>query len=133
MRRACRIVNKTAGRVIADAVIKKTRNHIDFFGPGFVKIDSFPAGARIQLNYLRHGSARGAEDRCRQAHEREVGHRLGDGELLQFSRGKLVLRRDDVRRVERVATKWQICMKYVSQLGRSIIGGIMPHHTAYQF
>src|SRR6266566_8890219 len=59
MRRACRIVNKTAGRVIADAVIKKTRNHIDFFGPGFVKIDSFPAGARIQLNYLRHGSARG--------------------------------------------------------------------------
>src|SRR6266566_2189234 len=59
MRRAGRIVNKTAGRVIADPVIKKTRNHIDFFGPGFVKIDSFPAGARIQLNYLRHGSARG--------------------------------------------------------------------------
>src|SRR5882724_1853620 len=56
VRRACRIVNEAAGRIIADPVVEDAGNHINLLGSGLVEIDSFPASARIDFNNLRRRS-----------------------------------------------------------------------------
>src|SRR6185369_3163505 len=56
-------MNETAGGIIANAVIEDSRNHINFFGAGFMKIDSFPTSARIDLDHLRRRSIRSLPQR----------------------------------------------------------------------
>src|SRR5882672_2722188 len=58
VRRACRIVNEAAGRIIADPVVEDAGNHINLFGSGLMEIDFVPASAGIELNDLGCRSVR---------------------------------------------------------------------------
>src|ERR1051325_2115838 len=63
MRGASRVVNKTSGGIIANAVVKYTGDHINFLRPRFVNVNAFPAPAGRDIDNLRSRSIRATPER----------------------------------------------------------------------
>src|SRR6185312_12618394 len=60
VRRAFRIMNKTPGGIITNAVVEYTGDYINLLGPGFMNVNAFPTPARRDVDNLRSRSIRAA-------------------------------------------------------------------------